>query len=478
MENYLIALHYRKEQGNFKAAFAVYNSIGNAYFYLGDYASELQWSKEALEFARVKGDTLNEAQFAVHCADACNKLSDSLSASAYYDRAMELYRMAGDTAQMAMTLNNQSSSFAPASAEKLSALKESARLYEKMTPSAETQSLLSHVYCNTGIWYAAANRHDSAAIYYDKAMNTVNVSGDKYKKIFVYSHIAEYYIKRNNPAKAKQLSLETVELIHDVAGDNHTFDIALKVLSKIYALENDYGRAYETLLKWSAVNDSVHAKSLREEKDKINSRYTFESHRQEQLEKRKRIAERNRNYFIFALGACLLLAVALGIYIYYNRKLAWKNRELIRKAQQWANVEPSSMIADTDELPEEEELPKAAEPDETDKLLFAEIEHLIDGGLYRESNLSLYMLAAKTNQNPTYISKAVSRYTGKTFKTWLNEYRIKEAVRLLSDKNNPNISIDTLAFDTGFNDRTTFYRVFKKTTGISPTDFKKNGLHK
>ncbi|GHT15952.1 hypothetical protein FACS189426_23840 [Bacteroidia bacterium] len=136
------------------------------------------------------------------------------------------------------------------------------------------------------------------------------------------------------------------------------------------------------------------------------------------------------------------------------------------------------MIADTDELPEEEELPKAAEPDETDKLLFAEIEHLIDGGLYRESNLSLYMLAAKTNQNPTYVSKAVSRCTGKTFKTWLNEYRIKEAVRLLSDKNNPNISIDTLAFDTGFNDRTTFYRVFKKTTGISPTDFKKNGLHK
>lgn len=79
---------------------------------------------------------------------------------------------------------------------------------------------------------------------------------------------------------------------------------------------------------------------------------------------------------------------------------------------------------------------------------------------------------------PMYNDEAVSRCTGKTFKTWLNEYRIKEAIRLLSDKNNSTISIDALTFESGFSDRTTFYRVFKKMTGISPTDFKKNGLHK
>jgi AraC-like DNA-binding protein len=165
--------------------------------------------------------------------------------------------------------------------------------------------------------------------------------------------------------------------------------------------------------------------------------------------------------------------------MYYSRQILRKNRELVRKARQWANIAPVPAIADADEEPEPEgQFPKTIEPDETDRLLFAEIEQLIDNGLYKESSLSLDMLAGKTNQNPTYISKAVSRCTGKTFKTWLNEYRIKEAVRLLSDKNNPNISIDALAFDSGFSDRTTFYRVFKKMTGISPTDFKKNGLHK
>jgi AraC-like DNA-binding protein len=110
-------------------------------------------------------------------------------------------------------------------------------------------------------------------------------------------------------------------------------------------------------------------------------------------------------------------------------------------------------------------------------MLFAEIEQLIDQGLYKESRLSLDLLAGKINQNPTYISKAVNRCTGKTFNAWLNEYRIKEAVRLLSDKNNPDISIETVAYDSGFNDRKTFHRIFRNITGLSPSDFKKNGFH-
>jgi YesN/AraC family two-component response regulator len=165
--------------------------------------------------------------------------------------------------------------------------------------------------------------------------------------------------------------------------------------------------------------------------------------------------------------------------MYYSRQILRKNRELVRKAQQWANVAPAPAITDADgETETGEQLPKTAEPSETDRLLFAEIKQMIDKGLYKESNLSLEMLAGKTNQNPTYISKAVSHCTGKTFKTWLNEYRIKEAIRLLSDENNPTISIEMVAWDSGFNDRKTFHRIFRNTTGLSPTDFKKNRLHK
>lgn len=256
------------------------------------------------------------------------------------------------------------------------------------------------------------------------------------------------------------------EVLHLESNDEYaSLDDMIRILSKM-----DRGREMYPLVEKRAKHiDRMHSLQHKAQLDEFRTQYEVDRHVAEK--------ERNRNYFLLALGCCLLLAVALGIYIYYNRKLAWKNRELVRKAQQWANVESALVIADEDgETVQEAPLSKAAEPDETDKLLFAEIEQLINNGLYKESNLSLDMLAGKTSRNPTYISKAVSRCTGKTFKTWLNEYRIKEAVRLLSDRNSPNISIETAAWDSGFNDRKTFHRIFKNTTGLSPTDFKKERI--
>jgi AraC-like DNA-binding protein len=51
---------------------------------------------------------------------------------------------------------------------------------------------------------------------------------------------------------------------------------------------------------------------------------------------------------------------------------------------------------------------------------------------------------------------------------------MKEALHLLSQQANAGKSVDEIAEAAGFNDRKTFYRVFKKTTGLSPTDFRKN----
>jgi YesN/AraC family two-component response regulator len=51
---------------------------------------------------------------------------------------------------------------------------------------------------------------------------------------------------------------------------------------------------------------------------------------------------------------------------------------------------------------------------------------------------------------------------------------VKEAIHLLSQQASTSKSVDEIADTAGFNDRKSFYRVFKKTTGLSPTDFRKN----
>ena len=288
--------------------------------------------------------------------------------------------------------------------------------------------------------------------------------------INIYYHKARIAELREEYPLALELCDEAFRLceaIEEYAFSGDVIKIKYRVLSKMRKSED----LIDLFEQYSAIRDSVESQEFHARIDELRIQYEVDRHIAEK--------ERNRDYFLFALGGCILFAIALGIWMYYSRQILRKNRELVRKAQLWANVTPVPVIVDADgETEPEEELPKTSEPNEIDRLLFAEIEQLIDCGLYKESNLSLDMLAGKTNQNTTYISKAVSRCTGKTFKTWLNEYRIKEAVRLLSDKNNPNISIETVAWDSGFNDRKTFHRIFKQTTGLSPSDFKKNGLRK
>jgi len=75
--------------------------------------------------------------------------------------------------------------------------------------------------------------------------------------------------------------------------------------------------------------------------------------------------------------------------------------------------------------------------------------------------------------NRTYISRAINQCTGKNFSTFINEYRIKEAILIMSE-DAEKYSFEGLGYEVGFNDRKTFYNAFKKITGLSPSDFRGN----
>ncbi|MDR3253049.1 MAG: helix-turn-helix domain-containing protein, partial [Tannerella sp.] len=342
----------------------------------------------------------------------------------------------------------------------------------------------------------------------------------------IYLAMGECYLAENRTAQ----TLTTIDSVHSLMRQYPQFDFRKeKLFDLIYRYHSTLGDIKQTQLyvdsMQTAINSRREATSsliiLRAEQE------TFET--EKELRDKQIQMHKTRNLFTF--GGCLLLALALGIWIYYSRKIVRKNRELVRKNQQWANVvtvsaanagdmedmeadianvaenttgmaDMAGMAEDTenvaanmagmadtadmantanmeDALPEDAgEKTAPALPDTSDSMIMGEIEILIAGGLYKDSNLSLEMLAEKTGHIQNYISKAINRCTGKHFKAYVNEYRIKEAIHILSDAKYANLSIDSLAYESGFNDRTIFYRVFKKTTGLSPSDFKKNAIKK
>lgn len=98
--------------------------------------------------------------------------------------------------------------------------------------------------------------------------------------------------------------------------------------------------------------------------------------------------------------------------------------------------------------------------------------NMLQDKLYAESDLSLRRLAEASRTTENHLSETFSQFLHTNFFTFVNEYRIAEAKRLLDST---DLSITTIAVEVGFNSRSTFNSAFKKTTGVTPREFRSHG---
>lgn len=92
---------------------------------------------------------------------------------------------------------------------------------------------------------------------------------------------------------------------------------------------------------------------------------------------------------------------------------------------------------------------------------------------YLDANLSLPDLADKL-QMPSYLlSRIVNERLSINFFDFINQYRVAHVKALLRDPKYDHLSLLGIAFESGFNTKSAFNRVFKKITGQTPSEFKK-----
>jgi YesN/AraC family two-component response regulator len=87
-------------------------------------------------------------------------------------------------------------------------------------------------------------------------------------------------------------------------------------------------------------------------------------------------------------------------------------------------------------------------------------------------NISLPQAAEALLISPNYLSRIFSFEMEETFSHYLLEYRIKQAKKLLKESND---KVYEVAEKTGYSDVIHFSKVFKKTTGLSPNQFRNKG---
>lgn len=92
---------------------------------------------------------------------------------------------------------------------------------------------------------------------------------------------------------------------------------------------------------------------------------------------------------------------------------------------------------------------------------------------YLDPDLNIHELAGMTSIPRHYITQVLNENYKRNFFTFINEYRVSEVISRFDDPRYDNFTILAIAFDSGFNSKTTFNSIFKDITGMTPSQYRK-----
>ncbi len=94
--------------------------------------------------------------------------------------------------------------------------------------------------------------------------------------------------------------------------------------------------------------------------------------------------------------------------------------------------------------------------------------------LYLKKNLKINEVADTLSISTNHLSQALNESSNKTFIEFINFYRVEEAKKMLLNPQFDNLTIEAIAYECGFNNKTSFNKYFKKIMIVTPKEFMNN----
>ena len=161
------------------------------------------------------------------------------------------------------------------------------------------------------------------------------------------------------------------------------------------------------------------------------------------------------------------IALAFIGYIYYQRK---------RKAKQTKNIQ----IQLPEDVQEPQKLEKTVELKyKTNKISTEECQRLtekLEALMHRDKpytnpDLKIADLATMLGRSAHTLSYLFNQHLNRNYYDYINDYRIEEFKRLINEDEYSKYTLGALAELCGFSSRASFFRYFKKATGITPNEY-------
>lgn len=453
-----------------------YNGLGLSYKYFSNFDSAIYYYNATLNLDKKSGNLYDQATDFGNIGALYFDWKQYQQAFKFYNRALQIYFEKGNKNDLSVSYNNIGEVY-KAMQNYDSSLFYLNKALEIDQQTGMKQNIASR-YHNLGEVYFDQKEYQKALSQYNQSLQINTQNGSRYNIALNLKSIAQANQKTGNTKKAERLYKESLKIAKEI--DSKTLiKSVLEALSEFYTETKQYANALHYHALVDTLNDSMFKEKNQQLLADLQTRYELDSKQKEiallnsENELRSQEAKQYRSYsIIFASALLLISALLIVLFTQYNlrkkayKKLVQKNIELIKskKGVVLNDINKPEIVSDSYQVKLE---------NGNHKELFEKIKtHLEQEKPFLQPELTVKDLAEQLDTNTHYLSEVINRDFGNSFNGFINEYRVREACKLLSDKNMDNLTIEGIARESGFNSKSAFNNAFKSVTGLTPSYYK------
>jgi len=102
------------------------------------------------------------------------------------------------------------------------------------------------------------------------------------------------------------------------------------------------------------------------------------------------------------------------------------------------------------------------------------MKYMVEEKPFLNPELTIQDLSNQINISKHHLTQIINISLNKNFFNFINEYRVEEVKRKLCDSKFSHLTLLAIAFESGFNSKSSFNNIFKQSTGLTPSDYKKS----
>lgn len=450
-----------------------YNNIANIYCVFGDYAKGLSYYKKGYESCHKYGDKVTEYKVLANMTAVSTQIGNTKEARKYH------------------------------------------RMSEKVKNPADKENCYMGIF-NFGLILMAEKNYPEAINTYNELLNYAvkNKMGPRYI-CSAYRELYNNYMSLGN----RDSTLKYLRLCESTAVKHGILHVYLDVLVK-------YADFYDSVSNYKAA--SRYRARYQHEKDSIFDTNKFDAVKNEQLlyemnkydeyiaslnaREKERLQTISRQRLTIAGVTVVTAVIGVLLLLVYRQKgkidksyndLFVINRDFVKQQEftrqrmlelsnrlknseaelaalrasqehsDGAGEAPDTAVATTADDADGKNKTLAISEDMRRKQLDAVIDVMENSTEFCSSDFSLARLATLVGSNSKYVSLVINDTFHKTFKNYVNDYRIRLACLRMADTGTyGSYTLNAIAESVGFKSYTTFVELFRKVVGITPSMYK------